>query len=293
MKIVAYEVREDERVHLERAKQTYGLELEIIEGCLDYETIKYCEGADAVSTLGMSRIDKAMLDALKTMGIHYFNTRTVGFNHIDVAHAKEIGIRVCNVEYAPESVADFTVMLILMVLRKYKQTLYRQNVNDYSLKGLQGRTLKSMTVGVIGTGQIGQTVIKSLSGFGCKILAYNLFEVPEMKSYATYVSLEELYKKADIITLHLPFTKETKHLINEESIKQMKQGIILINTARGELMDSHALMKGIEDEKIGALGLDVFEEEKDIYHESRINDIIRNREMAYLRQFPNVVLTPH
>lgn len=150
-----------------------------------------------------------------------------------------------------------------------------------------------MTVGVAGTGQIGQTVIQSLTGFGCKILAYNRTPRPELEEFAEFVSLEQLYADSDIITFHLPLTEATKYMINRETLSQMKDGVILVNTSRGELMDRKTLIHGIESQKIGALALDVFEDERSIYHESRINDIIANRDMAYLRQFPNVAMTQH
>ena len=162
-----------------------------------------------------------------------------------------------------------------------------------TIVGCMGREIRNLTIGVIGTGKIGGTVIKSLAGFQCKILANSEYGSDEIKKYAQYVSMETLYKESDVISLHVPLTDESYHMINEETIDKMKDGVILINAARGELMDIQALIKGIEDQKIGALGLDVIENENGIYHMDRKSDIIQNRDMAYLRQFPNVVLTQH
>ena len=166
-------------------------------------------------------------------------------------------------------------------------------MNDYSLQGLTGQELGNQTVGIIGTGCIGQEVIKLLSGFGCKIIAYNRTEKEELKKYVEYVTLEELYRLSDIISLHVPLTEENRYFIDKKAINNMKTGVILINTARGELMNIEALTEGIDSQKIGALGLDVFEKEEGIYHADRKNDILKNRDMVYLRQFPNVVMTQH
>lgn len=293
IKILAFEVREDEKEIFETIAQTLDVDVVLRSDILTVDNTEECRGFAGVTTLGMSRLSKPVLDCLKSTGIHYISTRTIGFNHIDVDYARKLGLHVSNAEYAPESVADFTIMLMLLVLRKYKPAVYRQNVNDYSLNGLRGRTLKDLTVGIVGTGQIGQTVIRSLSGFGCRILAYNRTPRPELESLASFVTLRQLYEQSDIISFHLPLTEETKYMVNPQSLNEMKDGVVLINTSRGELMDRKALIKGIESEKIGALALDVFEDERSIYHESRINDIIANRDMAYLRQFPNVALTQH
>lgn len=293
MKILAFEVRPDEKDYFQEMRDKYQIEIEERTDGIIAQNLDDCKGYDAVTCLGMYNIDREILKGLKERGIYYLATRTVGYNHIDVAAAKEIGIHVCHVTYAPDSVAEFTLMMMLVALRKYKPAVYRQNVNDYSLDGLIGKCIHGMTVGVMGTGQIGRAVIKLLAGFGCKVLAYDQFQNEEVKKYATYVSLEECYAKSDIITTHLPMLDSTRHIINEKAIAQMKKGVVLVNTARGELMDVNALIHGIENKQIGALALDVFEQEYKIYHSNRKNDILSNRDMAYLRQFPNVVMTQH
>ncbi len=293
MNITVFEVSNDERQELEHLSRTLPVTFRLVEGNLSEETLALAEGAEGVSTLGRSTLDRAMLERLKAMGVGYVSTRTIGVDHIDLAAAKELGLRVSHAAYPPEAVANFTIMLMLLVLRRYKPAMWRQQVNDYSLYGLMGRSMNKQTVGVVGTGSIGATVIRELSGFGCRILAYNLFECEELRPYATFVDLDTLYRESDIITFHVPYTPETSRMVNRESISRMKDGVILINTARGELMDIDAVTEAIETEKIGSLAMDVFEHEQGIYHADRKTDILKNKDMVYLRQFPNVVLTQH
>ena len=284
MKILAFEVRDDEKKGLMETAQELGVELELSSEVPCMENVELVNGFEGVSVLGQGDINSELLSAWKKQGVDYVSTRTIGYNHIDVENARKIGIRVCNARYAPNGVADFTVMLMLMCLRNYKQALWRGQVNDFSLWGLQGKEMRSLTVGVMGTGRIGQAVIQNLRGFGCKILAYDPHPKADLMDVAEYVSLEELYRRADIITLHM---------INRESISMMKPGVIIINCARGPLADPDALIEGIESEKIGALGLDVIDGEEGITHVDHRVDIISNQKMAYLRQFRNVVMTQH
>lgn len=293
MNIAVFEVSSDERAELDRLSRTLDVNLRLVEGNLSMDTLSSAEGCEAVSTLGRSRLDRELLNALRAMGVDYVSTRTIGVDHIDLAAAKEAGIRVSHASYPPDAVADFTIMLMLMVLRRYKPAMWRQQVNDYSLYGLMGRSLRRQTVGVVGTGSIGAAVIRALAGFGCRILAYNLVECENLRPYATFVDLDTLYRESDIITFHVPATPETRRMVNRESLSRMKDGVILINTARGELMDIDAVTEGIETEKIGSLAMDVFVNEQGIYHADRKTDILRNKDMVYLRQFPNVVLTQH
>jgi lactate dehydrogenase-like 2-hydroxyacid dehydrogenase len=293
MKIAVFELRQDEKKKLEDLKGSHGLELVTTGKALSKQTLKMADGCEGVTILGRSKLDKGLLLGLKNLGVRYISTRTVGYNHIDVAYGKEIGLKMCNAGYPPKGVAEFAVMLMLLTLRSYKPAMWRQNVNDYSLQGLTGQELGNQTVGIIGTGCIGLEVIKILSGFGCKIVAYNRTERENLKQYVEYVTLEELYRVSDIISLHVPLTEENKYFIDKKAISSMKTGVILINTARGELVNIEALTEGIESQKIGALGLDVFEKEEGIYHADRKNDILKNRDMVYLRQFPNVVMTQH
>ena len=206
------------------------------------------------------------LEALAKLNVHYISTRTIGYNHIDLEQAEKLGIHVCNASYAPNGVADFTIMMMLMCLRQYKQALWRGQVNDFSLSGLMGREMKDLTVGVMGTGRIGAQVIRELSGFGCRILAYDVRKNPAVTPPAIYVDLDTLYAESDIITLHMPLFDSTKEIINRESIGKMKKGVVLINCARGE---------------------------EKIIHQDHKTDILADRNWFYLHQFRNVIMTQH
>ena len=294
MDITVFETSSDELQHFDALARTLPVTLRKIEEPLSLNNISLAEGTEGISVLGRSKLSRSVLVRLKEMGILLVSTRTIGVDHIDLDAARELGIRVSHAWYPPEAVADFTIMLMLMVLRHYKPAMWRQNVNDYSLKGLMGSSLNQKTVGVVGTGAIGTTVIRELSGFGCPILAHDSRSKAEgLPSMVRFVDLETLYQESDIITFHIPYTLQTHHMVDRDALTQMKDGVILINTARGELMDIDAITEGIETEKIGALAMDVFEHEKGIYHADRKTDILKNKDMVYLRQFPNVVLTQH
>lgn len=295
MKIIAFDTRFDELVHFDKIKKSLGLEVVYTEDAITKENIHLTEGAYGISILAYAQIDKEIIDILRKNGVEHISTRTVGVNHIDVAYAEQQGMLVTNSSYKPDGVAEFTIMMMLLSLRKYKAAMFRGNVNDYSLIGLDGKEIKGSTVGVMGTGSIGAAVIRLLSDFGCKILAYSPTGKvkPELEAYAEFVDLDTILRKSDIITLHIPLTKGTKYIINKEALAKMKQGVTLVNCSRGELMEIDAMIEGIESKRIGALALDVFEDEAGIYHQDRRTDIIANRNMAYLRQFPNVVMTQH
>lgn len=293
MKITAFEVRDDERRFFLELSKKYNIEIELISDRLTVDTLDKITDSCGITTLGQSKLDRDLLTLLAQKNIQYLATRTIGYNHIDIAAANELGIKVLNANYAPYGVAEYTIMLMLMVLRHYKPALWRGEVYDYSLKGLRGKELRNLTVGIIGTGRIGAAVIKCLTGFGCKILAYNRHPKDEIKQYAQYVDLDTLYRESDIISLHLPLLPATHHIINKDSISKMKDGVILINCARGELMNLDDLIDELEVCKIGGLGLDTVESEEGLVHRDRRTDILNNRRIAYIRQFPNVVMTQH
>lgn len=292
--IAVFDMRDfDEAEWFEKYSQELGLTLSACPDAPDMENIAgVTEGCECVDII-TSQITREMMEEFARCGIRYITTRTIGYDHIDLEAAKEFGIRVGNAPYGPNGVADYTVMLILMSIRKMKRILERTNIQDYTLKGIRGRELKDLTVGVIGTGRIGRTVIRNLSGFGCRLLAYDLYENEEVKEHASYVPLEELWKEADIITLHTPLTEENHHLINKESLAIMKDGVVIINTARGALIESEALIAGIERGKVGAAALDVVEKEFGLYYYDRKSDVLDNRELAILRGFPNVTVSHH
>ena len=212
MKIMVYEARQDEQAELDRQSRELGVELAVTAEVPALENARLAEGCLGVSILGQGRIDAALLDAWRAMGVEYLSTRTVGYDHIDLAHAKAVGIRVCNASYAPNGVADFTVMLLLMCLRHYKQAMWRGQVNDFSLHGLQGRELRDLTVGIIGTGKIGAQVVRNLSGFGCRIIAFDKYENPAVQPLVTYVDFETLLAQADVISLHMPLLASNRHI---------------------------------------------------------------------------------
>lgn len=297
MKIKVFELRDDERTAYDRVvgELPAGCEVAWSADTLTSATLDMLDGAEGVVIVNKSPLDADMLRELYDRGVRYVATRSIGFNHIDIDAAKELGIHVCNTTYPPYGVAEFAVMLMLMALRNYKPAMWRQQVNDYSLAGLRGRELRTLTVGVMGTGRIGRAVIDYLRGFGCKILAYDPFPSEELaaRGDVTYVGLDELYAQSDLVTVHIPLMESTRGIINREAIAKMRDGVVLVNVSRGELMDADALVEGIESEKIGALAMDVFPGEDGIYHVSRTRDILANRNMAYLRQFPNVILTQH
>lgn len=293
MKFAFYGMWQEEYAMLEKLAKEYGFDYVATGEPLTVNNLDLCCGCDGVSGLGKVQINAEVLKGLKERGISYYSTRTIGYNHIDLKTARDLQIKVCNSGYPPDSVAEFTVMLMLLLMRKYKQTLWRQQVNDYSLSGLRGETVMGKTVGVMGGGRIGYRVMQILKGFGCRILCCSDDYREDVAAIAEYVDADTMYALSDIITYHVPCLPSTMKMLNADSLGKMKDGVILINTARGELFDLKTLIEGIESKKIGGLAMDVFEGEDGIYHENRVVDILKNRDMAYLRQFPNVILTPH
>ena len=225
MKIAAYEVRPDEKPVIEGLCKKYGIELISTPANLDKTTAHMAAGCDGVTTLGQSDYSNAVLDELKGYGVQVLASRCVGYNHMNCDYARSLGFRLCNGAYAPNGVAEYTVMAILMCIRKFKKALYNTNDNDFTLKGKMGRELRTMTVGVMGTGKIGFTIIKCLSGFGCRIIANDVYENDAVRAYAEYVDLDTLYRESDIITIHTPLLPETTGMIDREAIAKMKAAI--------------------------------------------------------------------
>lgn len=292
MKILAYSHRPDETEYFKEFSKKYNVEVVLTEEDPNNITAELAKGFDCISII-TTRISAELVEKFHVLGVKFISTRTIGYEHIDLEKAKELGIHVGNATYSPNSVADYTIMLMLMVTRKVKLIMEKSNIQDYSLKGVQGKELPNLTVGVIGTGRIGQTVIKHLSGFGCRILAHDIYENDEVKLYANYVDLNTLYRNSDIITLHMPATDSNYHMINRESLKLMKDKVIIINTARGSLINTKVFIEAIESKKIGGAALDVIEHETDLYYENLSGDILKNKDLAVLKSFPNVIITPH
>lgn len=294
MKVTVYNCRRfDEKELFEQYGKELGIELVLCPDAPDQENAVLAKGSECIDII-TSKMHAELLKIFADYGVKYVTTRTIGYDHIDVKAAKKLGMTVANAPYGPCGVADYTVMLILMTIRKMKRILERTNIQDYSLQGIQGRELKDLTVGVIGTGRIGRTVLTDLSGFGCRLIAHDLYESKEvLEAGVPYVTLDEMWKQADVVTLHTPLTDDNYHMIGKDAIAKMKDGVMIINTARGGLIDSEALIQGIESGKIGGAGLDVVENEFGLYYYDHKSDILNNRELAILRSFPNVTVSHH
>lgn len=293
MKMYVYNFREfDEGIYFEQLTKKYGVKAEYTSQTPTMENACQVKGYECVNVI-TTKIDRPLLEKFKEYGVKYVTTRTIGYDHIDVAAAKELGIRVSNITYTPDTVAEYTVMLMLMAKRKMKRIMERAVIQDYSLKGIIGSELNQCTVGVIGTGRIGETVIRDLSGFGCKILAYDLYQKESVKDNAEYTDLDTLLETSDIISLHMPANEDNYHIIDQNAVNKMKQGVLIVNTARGALIDSEALIQGLESGKVGGAALDVVEKELGLYYNDLRATVLDNRELAILKSFPNVIVTPH
>lgn len=293
MKIFFYALRQyDELKYVEKFAQQYNFEYEYTSDYPSLDNVELAKGYDAISII-TNPMYPEILDAFQAAGVKYISTRSIGYEHIDVKHAHSIGMRVSHVVYSPNSVANFTIMLMLMACRNMPWIMKKADCQDYSLKGKVGKELSASTVGIIGTGNIGKTVIKHLSGFGCRMLAYSLYEDEEVKKYAEYVSLDKLLEESDIITLHVPGNAENTHLLDAEAFKKMKDGVIIVNTARGLIIDTKALLDSLKSGKIGFAALDTFEGETGLYYLNKETERLDNDNMALLKSFPNVILSPH
>nr|AGS49955.1 vancomycin resistance protein VanH/D-lactate dehydrogenase [uncultured bacterium esnapd26] len=234
-------------------------------------------------------VTRATLVALSRAGVEYLSTRSVGCNHIDVSYAESVGISVGNVTYSPDSVADYTLMLMLMAVRQAKATIRRTDAHDYRLSEIRGKELRDLTVGVVGTGRIGTAVIDRLRGFGCRVLTYD----NRPKTSADHAPIDELLRRSDIVTLHTPLTAETRHLVDRRRIEQMKHGAFIVNTGRGPLIDTEALLWALESGRLGGAALDVLDGEEGIFYADCRNKPIENRSLLRLQELPNVLISPH
>jgi len=242
-----------------------------------------------ISVSHKSEVTASILLALKRVGVRYISTRSIGCNHIDTAAAKRMGIVIGNVTYSPDSVADYTLMLMLMAIRNAKSIVRAVEKYDFKLDSVRGKELRDMTVGVMGTGRIGKAVIERLRGFGCHVLAHDRGR----KITADDVPLDELLRNSDMVTLHLPLSADTHHIIGQEQIKGMKQGAFIINTGRGALIDTDALIEALENGKLGGAALDVLEGEEGLFYFDCTQKPIDNPFLLKLQRMPNVIITPH
>jgi D-specific alpha-keto acid dehydrogenase len=246
-------------------------------------------GNRCVSVSHQTKVTNPTLVALSRAGVEYVSTRSIGYNHIDVTFAASVGISVGNVAYSPDSVADYTLMLMLMAIRHAKSVFRRAEAHDYRLNDARGRELRDLTVGVVGTGRIGTAVVDRLRGFGCRVLAYD----QQPSASAEYVPLDTLLRQSDMVTLHTPLTPDTHHLLDRQRIGQMKHNAIIVNTGRGSLLHTDGLLSALEDGRLGGAALDVVEGEEGIFYTDHRHRPIDSTALARLQALPNVLISPH
>ncbi len=268
--------------------------LRYFEDKLTCDTAALAKGCKAVCAFVNDNIDRCVIDALNEIGVELVLLRCAGYNNVDLKYAAG-RIRVLRVPaYSPYAVAEHAMALILLLNRKIHKSYLRTRDYNFSINGLTGFDLHGKTAGIIGTGKIGQVFGDICKGFGMDILAYDPYPSEEFAAKgAKYVSPEELFEKSDIISLHCPLTHDTKYIVNENSLKLMKPSAFVINTSRGKLIDSHALLTALREKRIAAAGLDVYEEEADVFYEDRSGDIIDDETLSLLVSMPNVIITSH
>jgi len=297
MKIAVFSAKPYDREFLSAANRAAGElhQLTFLDSHLDARTATSAADAGAVCAFVNDRIDAAAIKALARQGVRLIALRSAGFNNVDLKAAEAAGIRVARVPaYSPHAVAEHTVALILSLNRKTYRAHARVREGNFSLDGLLGFDLKDKTVGIIGVGRIGLALAKILNGFGCRILAHDPVETAELELLGgRYVSLDELFSSADIISIHCPLTMHSRHLIDGPAIAKMKPGVMLVNTSRGAVLDTRAIIRGLKDETIGYLGLDVYEEEDSLFFEDMSNRLLLDDVFARLLTFPNVLITGH
>lgn len=293
MKLFAYALRKyDELGYLDACAREMGFEYGWTSEYPSLDNAKLARGYDALCII-TNPMPAELLDAFHEEGVKNLATRTIGYEHIDVTHVYELGMRVANAPYPPEGVANYAIMLLLMAQRKVKLLSRQSLAQDFSLRGKLGKDVSTSTVGIVGTGRIGATVVKHLAGFGCKLLAYDPHPNPEVAKLATYVDLDTLYAESDAITLHAPGLPENHHMVDAASFAKMKRGVTIVNAARGMLVDTQALIEAIESGQVGAAALDTIEREEDLCYLDRSRDVLPNRDRAVLMAFPNVIVSPH
>ncbi|APB34813.1 D-lactate dehydrogenase [Gloeomargarita lithophora Alchichica-D10] len=296
MKVAVFSSKSYDKKFLNAANQGVGHELVYYDPKLDASTAPLVGDALAVCVFVNDVLDLATLEILKQMGVKLIALRCTGFNNVDLKVAGELGLIVVRVTaYSPYSVAEHAVGLILTLSRKYHRAFNRVREGNFSLDGLLGFDLQARTVGIIGTGKIGMVLAEILQGFGCRILGYDAYPNQHFGQFkkAEYVTLDELYAQADIISIHCPLLPETHHLINGAALDKMKKDVILINVSRGALIDTEAMIEGLKSQKVGALGLDVYEEEEELFFQDLSLKIIQDDVFQRLLTFPNVLVTGH
>lgn len=295
MKILFYDTKSYDRESFDACLPEYPqIEMDYTSHDLDIRTASLAQGCEAVCGFVNSNVSELTLDRLHACGVKLLLLRCAGFNNVNISHAQKLGIRVMRVPgYSPEAVAEHAMALALACNRKICKAYNRVRENDFSLAGLMGINFYQKTAGIIGTGKIGAAMCRICNGFGMKVIAYDVYRNESLKDFVDYVSLEELLRRSDLISLHCPLMDSTQHMINLDTIRQMKDGVILVNTSRGALVKTADLIEGIRLHKFAGVGLDVYEEETKNVFEDRSDQILEHSITARLLSFPHVVITSH
>lgn len=295
MKVLFYDTKNYDREFFEAAVKDYpDIELDYLKADLTPRTAKLAEGFDAVCAFVSSDVQEETMDVLHEKGVRLVLMRCAGFNNVSLKKAAQYGIRVMRVPgYSPEAVAEHAMALALACNRRLYKAYNKVRENDFSLNGLMGFNFHGKTAGIVGTGKIGAAMCRICSGFGMRVLAYDVYPNESLKDFVQYVSFEELLAESDLISLHCPLMDNTYHLVNIETIKKMKDGVILVNTSRGALVKTDDLIEGIRLHKFAGVGLDVYEEETKNVFEDRSDEILEHSTTARLLSFPNVMITSH
>jgi D-lactate dehydrogenase len=273
----------------------FGFSFEFLETSLDSKTADLVKNSVAVCVFVNDKVNREVIECLASKGVKIIALRCAGFNNVDLAAAKENNIKVCRVPaYSPEAVAEHAVAMILTLNRKTHKAYNRVREQNFSLNGLLGFDLHGKTVGVIGTGNIGRAFCKIMAGFGCKVLAFDLVANKEIEALGvTYLPLIDVISSSDIISLHSPLNEQTHNLVNAETIRMMKTGVMLINTSRGGLVDTKSVIEGLKSGKLGYVGIDVYEQEEKLFFRDLSGGIILDDIISRLSSFPNVLITAH
>lgn len=291
IKMAMFDTKDYDKNSFDSLIENYDVEINYFDTRLSEDTVKLADGYDVVCVFVNDKVNKAVIDCLVKQGVKLLALRCAGFNNVDTEYAYD-KINIVRVPaYSPYAVAEHAMALLLTSVRRIHKAYIRTKDFNFSLNGLTGFDLHGKTVGVVGTGKIGRIFIDICRGFGMNVIAYDKF--PAKDSGIEYVELDELWEKSDVISFHCPLTDENKHMVNEESINKMKKGVILINTSRGALIDSEALVAGIKNRKIGGACLDVYEEEASIFFHDNSGHILDDDTLARLISMPNVIVTSH
>lgn len=295
MKILFYDTQSYDRESFDRTKEQFPeIEVEYLKTGLAARTASLANGYDAVCAFVNSDVGTKTVEALHEAGVKLILMRCAGFNNVDLKTAAKYGIDVRRVPgYSPEAVAEHAMTLAMTVNRHMHKAYTKVRENDFSLGGLMGFNFYQKTAGIVGTGKIGAAMARICRGFGMKVIAYDVYQNESLKDFVTYVTLDELLAQSDLISLHCPLMDSTYHMINRESIKKMKDGVILVNTSRGGLVKTDDLIEGIRARKFFGVGLDVYEEETPNVFEDRSDEILEHSTTARLLSFPNVMITSH